>query len=248
MIVKNNLLNFKNKIIYQDNSSFLFSLDSVLLANFVSINMSTKNIIDLCTGNGPIPMLLTFRTNAKITGIEIQKEIYDLAVLSAKENNMLGNISYLNMDVNKLVGKNYDEKYDVVTCNPPYFKVKEKSLLNDDKKKTIARHEVCVTLDDIIRVSKYLLKTGGNFAMVHRPDRMVEILFIMRKYNIEPKKIRFVYPKKGMEANMLLVEGIKNGKLGLKILPPLIVHNEDGSYTKEVKKMFGGEEYVAKKL
>ena len=240
MIVKNKLLNFKDKIIYQDSSSFLFSLDSVLLANFVTVNKSFKNIIDLCTGNGPIPMLLTYRTKAKILGVEIQKDIYDMAVLSVKENNMENQISYINLDIKKLINKNFDEKFDVVTCNPPYFKVNESSLINKNEKKTIARHEVFIKLDDVIRISKYLLKTGGIFAMVHRPDRLVEIIFLMKKYNIEPKRIRLVYPKNGKEANMLLIEGIKNGNLGLKILPPLVVHNNDGSYSQEVKDMFGG--------
>lgn len=246
MKVKNKLLNFKDMIIYQDDDGFLFSLDSVLLANFVSIKLTDKEIIDLCSGNAPIPMLLSFRTKARIFGVEIQKDIYDLGMESIICNKLDNQVFLQNMDIKNLKEGNTLEFYDVVTCNPPYFKYQGGSLINEMEKKSIARHEILIKLEDILDISSYLLKNGGTFAMVHRPDRLVEIIELMKKYNLEPKKIRFVYPKNGKDANLLLIEGVKNGKLGLKLLPPLIVHNEDGSYTEEVRKMFGSDNDVAK--
>ena len=127
-----------------------------------------------------------------------------------------------------------------MTCNPPYFKYTSDSLVNDNYIKTVARHEMMINLDDVIKAGKYVLKNGGTFAMVHRPDRLIEIINLMQKYNIEPKKIRLVYPKVGKDANILLIEGVKNGNSGLKILSPLYTHNDDGEYTEEIRKMFGG--------
>lgn len=245
MVVKNRLLNFNDKIIYQDNEAFLFSLDSVLLANFVSIRLTDKNIIDLCSGNGPIPMLMSFRTKARIFGVELQKEIYEMGKLSIEENGMDEQITFINDDVKNLKKENFDKEFDVVVCNPPYFKYQENSLINSSEKKTIARHEVFIKLEEIVEISEHLLKNGGTFAMVHRPDRLIEILTLMKKYKIEPKKMRFVYPKMNKDANMVLIEGVKNGRGGLKLLPPLITHDKDGNYCQEIKDMFGSDTDVA---
>ena len=157
-------------------------------------------------------------------------------------------IELINTDV-KYVDKYFDaDCFDVVTCNPPYFKYQCDSLVNDNRVKMIARHEVYLNLEEVIKSSKYILKNGGTFAMVHRPERMIEIINLMQKYGIEPKRMRLVYPKKGKEANILLIEGIKNGKTGLKVLSPLYTHNENGSYVEEIREMFGGNENVAKEL
>lgn len=241
MIVRNKLLNFKNKVIYQDSESFLFSLDSVLLANFVTLRLSDKKIIDLCCGNAPIPMLLTFRTDAKIFGVEIQKDIYCMGIQSIKENLMDKQVCLINDDVKNLHNYELCESFDIVTCNPPYFKYKSNSLINDNYKKSIARHEILINLEEVIKIGNYLLRSGGRFALVHRPERLVDILLLFKKYNIEPKKIRFVYPKRDKEANMILIEGLKNGKTGLKLLPPLIVHDSNGIYCNEIKEMFGDD-------
>lgn len=241
MKVKNRLLNFGNNVIFQDDEAFLFSLDSVILANFVSIRLTDKNIVDLCSGNAPIPMLLSFRTKANILGVELQKDIYDLGYESIVSNKMDKQISFVNYDIKNLVDEKYEGKYDVVTCNPPYFKYKEGSLINQNKNKMIARHEVCTNLEEVIKISSYILKTNGTMALVHRPERLMEILFLMRKYNIEPKKMRFVYPKEDRDANMVLIEGSKNGKIGLRMLAPLIIYNNNGDYTEEVRKMFGSD-------
>lgn len=246
MKVKNRLLNFTDKIIYQDEDYFAFSLDSVLLANFVTIKLSDKKIVDLCSGNAPIPMLMSFRTKARIFGVELQKEVYSMGYDSIKENKMDNQIELINSDVKNINTLIDAESVDIVTCNPPYFKYKKDSLVNNNEVKTIARHEVMLNLDDVLKTSKFLLKNGGTFAMVHRPDRLIEIINVMQKYGIEPKRIRLVYPKVGKEANIVLVEGIKNGKSGLKILSPMYTHNDNGSYTDEVRVMFGGNEDVAK--
>ena len=245
MRVKNRLLNFKDKIIYQNDDYFAFSLDSVLLANFVTLKLSDKKIVDFCSGNGPIPMLMSFRTKARIFGVELQKEIFDMGYDSIKENGMDSQIEFINGDV-KDISKIIDaESVDVVTCNPPYFKYKDDSLVNGNMVLTIARHEVKLKLEDVIKNARYVLKNGGTFAMVHRPDRMIEIINLMQKYGIEPKRMRIVYPKMGKDANILLIEGIKNGKTGLKVLSPLYTHNNDGSYVDEIREMFGGNDNVA---
>ena len=245
MKVKNRLLNFGDNIIYQNDDYFAFSLDSVLLANFVTIKLSDKKIIDFCTGNAPIPMLMSFRTKARIFGVELQKEIFSMGAQSVVENKMDEQIELINLDVKNIDSKFDSESMDIVTCNPPYFKYKEDSLVNENDVKSIARHEVRLNLDDVLKSARYVLKNGGTFAMVHRPERMIEIINLMQKYNIEPKKIRLVYPKKDKEANILLIEGIKNGKTGLKIMDPLFTHNDDGSYVDEIRKMFGGIDDVA---
>ena len=245
MRVKNRLLNFKDKIIYQNDDYFAFSLDSVLLANFVMLKLSDKKIVDFCSGNGPIPMLMSFRTKARIFGVELQKEIFDMGYDSIKENGMDSQIEFINGDVKDIGMIINAESVDVVTCNPPYFKYKDDSLVNDNMVLTIARHEVKLKLEDVIKNARYVLKNGGTFAMVHRPDRMIEIINLMQKYGIEPKRMRIVYPKMGKDANILLIEGIKNGKTGLKVLSPLYTHNNDGSYVDEIREMFGGNDNVA---
>jgi len=250
MIVKNRLLNFGDNIIYQNDEYFTFSLDSVLLANFVTIRYLDKKILDLCSGNAPIPMLLTFRTNASIYGIELQKEIFELGINSINENKMNNQINFICDDVMNSDSLFEPESFDVITCNPPYFKFNDSSFVNDNKVKTIARHEVRLTLENVIKKATYLLKNHGTFAMVHRPERFVEIIELLKKYNIEPKRVRFCYSRKDGNSNILLIEGMKNGNSsGLKILYPLFIHNSDGSYCDEIKKMFGGDDFnVANKL
>ena len=236
MKVENYLVGYKNLKIIQDTEMFNFSLDSVLLPNFITINKNIKQILDIGTGNGPIPLILSTKTKAHITGYEIQKEVSLLAKESIEINNLQKQITIINDDIKN---NTYEtETFDIITCNPPYFEVKDKSKFNKNDYKTIARHEINLNLEELLKISKKLLKNGGTLGLVHRPERLIDILFQMRKYNIEPKKIRLVYPKKNKEANILLIEGKKNGKKGLKILPPLYSHNEDGTYTDEIQKYF----------
>ena len=237
--VINDLVYFDDIKIVQNKNYFNFSLDSILLPNFVNLTEKTKKILDLCTGNAPIPLVLSTKTNAKIIGIEIQKEIYDLAVESIEINKLKEKIEIINDDVKNASKRFETDTFDIITCNPPYFKKKENSIINDNKIKSIARHEIEIQLEDIIKISKKLLKNGGSLCMIHRTDRFSEVLDNMKKNNIEPKRIRFIYPKLNKESNLFLIDGKKNGNVGLKILPPLYVHNNDGSYTEEVLKMFG---------
>lgn len=245
MEVKNKLLNF-DAIIYQNNEWFKFSLDSVLLANFVTINYRTKNILDIATGNAPIPMLLTFRTSAKIYGIEVQTEVYNLGVKSILENNMQNQIKIINDDIKNYQNYFKSNYFDVIVSNPPYFEVNNQKVINTNDVKSIARHEILITLEEIVKISSTLLKKGGIFSLVHRPERLIEIIELMKKYNIEPKKIQFVYTNLEKDAKIILIEGIKYGNKGLKINKPLYIYESDGNYTKEVKKMFGECNNVAK--
>ncbi len=239
MIVKNSLLNYKNAYIFQDTEYFKMSLDSLLLSKFVTINLRDKKILDLATGNAPIPMLLTYRTKAKIYGVEIQKAMYNLGRISINENNMKDQISLINDDINNLVNVFEPDTFDIITCNPPYFKTNNVLFENNNKVKSMARHEKTLSLEDIFKVSKYLLKNNGKLAMVHRSERFMEILLLMKKYNFEPKKIRFVYPNKEKDSDLVLIECTLNGKSGVKIMKPLYVYDKKDVYSKEVEDMFG---------
>lgn len=238
MDVINYLLGYENLKIYQNTNMFNFSLDSVLLANFVTINQNIKKILDIGCGNAVIPLILSTKTDALIDGIEIQEKSYELAIKSVELNKLQDKINIINDDIKNYYKNCETETYDVIVSNPPYFKVNENSNINDSEYKTIARHEVTLNVEELIVISKKLLKNKGKLAIVHRPERLIEIINVMKKNNIEPKKICFIYPKKDKEANILLVEGVKNGLPGLKIMPPIYSHNEDGSYTEELQKYF----------
>lgn len=200
---------------------------------------NNMKIIDFCTGNAPIPMILSTLTDSNIIGVELQKEIYNLAVQSIKINNLEDRITLLNMNVLDIFNVYETDSFDLITCNPPYFRVNEFSNLNNNMIKSIARHEIEIKLEDICRISKKLLKNNGSLVLVHRTDRLSEIINMLLKYNLQPKRIRFLYPKEPENSNLVLIDARKNGNVGLKVLPPLICHNMDGSYTKEVLDMFG---------
>lgn len=235
----NDLVYFKNIKIVQNKDYFNFSLDSILLPNFVEITRKTKKILDMCTGNAPIPLILSTKTDAKIYGVELQKEVYDLAKETIKINNLDNQIELINDNIKNLKKIFDTETFDIITCNPPYFKKKDDSIINENKVKSIARHEIEMELEDVMIISKALLKNEGSLVLVHRTDRLIEIIELMKKHNIEPKRMRLIYPKINMESNLVLIEGRKNGKEGLKILSPLYIHNDDSSYTSEVLEMFG---------
>lgn len=235
----NDLVYFKNIKIVQDKDYFNFSLDSVLLPNFVDITKKTKMILDMCTGNAPIPLILSTKTDAKIYAVELQKEVYNLAKETIKINKLDNQIVLINNNIKNLKKIFNTETFDIITCNPPYFKKKEDSIINENIVKSIARHEIEMELEDVMLISKSLLKNEGSLVLVHRTNRLIEIIELMRKHNIEPKRMRLIYPKINTESNLVLIDGRKNGKKGLKILPPLYIHNDDNSYTKEVLEMFG---------
>jgi len=237
--VINYLLAYNDLKIIQRKDMFNFSLDTVLLANFCTITKDVKKIVDFGTNNAAIPLILSRRTNKPIIGVEIQKEAVELAKKNITLNNLDDQIEIVHSDIKEFV--NDSIKVGLVVCNPPFFKVDEDSNLNDNEFLTIARHEIKINLEEIIKSAAKILDNRGKFVMVHRPQRMIEILNLMQKYDIEPKRIKFVYPKYNKESHILLVEGIYKGKKGLKIEPPLYAHNDDGSYSDEVKKMFGEE-------
>ena len=237
--VINYLLAYNDLKIIQRKDMFNFSLDTVLLANFCTITKDVKKIVDFGTNNAAIPLILSRRTNKPIIGVEIQKEAVELAKKNITLNNLDDQIEIVHSDIKEFV--NDSIKVGLVVCNPPFFKVDEDSNLNDNEFLTIARHEIKINLEEIIKSAAKILDNRGKFAMVHRPQTMIEILNLMQKYDIEPKRIKFVYPKYNKESHILLVEGIYKGKKGLKIEPPLYAHNDDGSYSDEVKKMFGEE-------
>lgn len=238
MKVINDLIGYQDLKVVQNPDWFSFSLDSVLLPRFVTINKNIKNILDIGTGNAPIPLILSTRTHADIFGIEIQKDIYHLAKETIEMNHLDSQIKIINDDV-----KNIDQYFeygffDVIVSNPPYFKIHEHTKKNDDIHKTIARHEITLNVEDIVRIASLYLKNGGTLAIVHRSDRLIECIELFKKYKIEPKKVQLIYPKEGMDANIVLLEGRKGGNPGLKILPPIIAHNEDGSYSDEITQYF----------
>lgn len=235
--VINDLLGYDGLKIIQRPDMFNFSLDSTLLAMFAPIQGKTKKIMDMGTGNGPIPLFLSLRTNASITGVEIQKDVFDLATRNIKLNRLDSQIKIINEDIKGIHKKYENSEFDLITCNPPFFKYSETSNTNLTDYKTIARHEVLITLEEIIIEAKRLLKTKGSLSMVHRTDRVIEIIETLRKHNFSIKRMRFVYPKKGEISNMVLIDARNNGNTGLTLLEPLYVHNESG-YTDEIKEIF----------
>lgn len=228
--------------IIQSPTVFSFSLDAVLLADFVSIPLKRGKVVDLCSGNGVIPLFLSLRTESEIIGVEIQERLFNMANRSIKYNQLENKIKMIHENIKNAPNILGFEKYDAVTCNPPYFK-KTESLeeINVNEHFAIARHEIHCTLEDTIRISSQLVKQGGKVAFVHRPERLLDIITLMRAYRLEPKRIRFVYPKEGKEANILLIEAIKDGKPDLKILPSLFVYKNLNEYTEEMSQILYGK-------
>ncbi|MED4204762.1 tRNA1(Val) (adenine(37)-N6)-methyltransferase [Neobacillus mesonae] len=231
----------ENLRIIQSPSVFAFSLDAVLLARFVYVPIQKGNLLDLCSGNGVIPLFLSARTKGNITGVEIQERLYDMAVRSIQYNGLEDRLHMVHGDLKEMPKQLGYGKYDVVTCNPPYFTTPPKSEINFNEHLAIARHEILCTLEDAIKSASDLVRQGGKVAFVHRPGRLIDIITLMRQYRLEPKRIRFVYPKAGKDANTLLIEAIKDGSPDLKIEQPLIVYNEKDEYTKEIREILYGE-------
>ena len=231
-------LEFNNLKIIQNKNEFCFGMDSVLLANFAKDIKEKNKIIDLGTGTGILPILLAGKIkNLDIVGIEIQKQMADMAIRSLKLNNLEKNIKIINEDIkniNKIFNKNI---FDVVITNPPYKKINT-GLINESEGKLIARHEIKCNLEDIIFTANYLLKDKGIFYMVHRPERIVDICELLRKYKIEPKIIKLVYPFQNKAANLILIKAIKNANRFLKIEKPLIVYKNNGEYTEDILKIY----------
>ncbi|MGO4111384.1 tRNA1(Val) (adenine(37)-N6)-methyltransferase [Paenibacillus sp. YAF4_2] len=208
--------------IIQSREVFSFSLDAVLLTKFATIPKRGR-VIDLCTGNGVIPMLLTTRTGAQIDAVEIQPRLADMARRSVEMNNLSEQISIIEADLKIFAKEAGNGIYDAVTVNPPYMAIQEGDQ-NENEHYAIARHEVHCTLDDVVHACARLVRPGGKVAMVHRPSRFIDIIETMRKYRLEPKRVQFVHPRAQGEANMVLIEAIRDGKPELRLLPPIFVY------------------------
>ena len=235
-------LEFKDLKIIQNKNGFCFGIDSILLTDFAKEMKPNSKVIDLGTGTGIIPILLSKKTKScNFIGCEIQKEVALMAERSIKINNLENQIEIENMDILDLKNKFKKGCFDVVTTNPPYKKINT-GLQNLNKELLISRHEVTASLEDFIDISAFLLKDFGEFYMVNRPDRLVDILCIMRNKKIEPKKIRFVYPNKNKKTNLVLIKGVKNAKPFLQYEKNLYVYEENGEYSKEILEIYNKKE------
>ncbi|MGT2948761.1 GIY-YIG nuclease family protein [Streptococcus devriesei] len=231
--------------IIQNKDVFSYSIDSVLLSRFPKFP-SKGLIVDLCSGNGAVGLFASTKTKAKIVEIEIQKRLADMGQRSIELNQLQNQVSMINDDLKNLMTHVPRSKVDLILCNPPYFKASETSKKNASRHYLLARHEITTNLDEICRISQQALKTKGRLAIVHRPDRFLEIIDTLKKYKLAPKRIQFVYPKANKDANMLLIEAIKDGSPdGMKFLPPLIVHKDNGDYTDEIHHIYFGKNHRA---
>ncbi|GAB2479528.1 tRNA1(Val) (adenine(37)-N6)-methyltransferase [Alkalibacterium psychrotolerans] len=237
------LMQFNLEII-QSPSVFSFSLDAVLLGDFANVPKHNRaKVVDLCSGNGAVALMLSQKTTSPVTAVEIQERLVDMAERSIELNELTDRVQMIHADVNHVTEHIRKDSVDVITCNPPYFTVSDDSRKNPNEHLAIARHELHLTLKELMAETAGLLKTKGKAYFVHRPERFLEIMDAMREVDLAPKRIRFVYPKADREANMLLIEGIKQGKEnGLKILPPLYVFDEQGEYFPEVRRMIYGDD------
>lgn len=231
-------LQFENLKIIQNKTGFCFGIDSILLSDFAKNIRKNAKVLDLGTGTGIIATLLCGKTELReIIGVEIQKEVYEMAQRSIQLNCLQDRLKVINEDIlnlNRILEKN---TFDAIVTNPPYKK-KGTGIRNEEVKKVISRHETTAVLEDFIKVSKDLLKDQGEFYMVHRPDRLVDILTLMREYKIEPKIMRFVYGNQDSEPKLILIKGIKNAKPFLKVQSNLYIYKENGEYTEEINKIY----------
>lgn len=231
-------LEYKGLKIIQNKKGFCFGIDSILLSDFAREIKKDSKVLDLGTGTGIISILLCGKTDLKeIIGIEIQEEVYEMAKRSIKLNKLENKIRLINEDIKKLSKLFPANSFDAIVTNPPYKK-ENTGLESEDKINQISRHEIMCNIDDIAKQASYLLKSNCSIYMVHRPDRLVDIIDALRKNKLEPKSIRFIYPKINKEPNLVLIKATKFGRPFLKIGKPLIVYNEDGSYSNEILKIY----------
>ncbi|ATZ21918.1 tRNA1(Val) (adenine(37)-N6)-methyltransferase [Mesoplasma tabanidae] len=238
MKILNDLLGYEDRKIYQDSEMFNFTLDSVLIARFINLKSSVKKIVDFGTNNAVIPLIISKYTNAKIVGVEIQQKAAELAIENIKLNMLEDQIQIVNDDI-KNYSKEMANKFDAVICNPPFFKKHEDSKVKKISEEVVnARHETLITLEEIIKNAGLILKNGGSFTLVHRPERAGEIISLLYKYKFAPKRMQFVHSKSRDEAKTILIDAILEGNEGMQILNPLISHKEDESYTNDLLKYF----------
>ena len=243
-------IGFGDLKLIQDPEQFCYGVDAVILADFaVSLCPDFSKAVDLGTGNGVIPIILSHKNeNARITGIDVQEDAIAMAMRSCKMNGLDERLSFINGDVLQVCGCEKtagdgivdDLRYgsfDVVTCNPPYF-IKGGAIPSSSKAKFIARHESSATVEDFIKAANMLLMRRGHFFMVHRPSRLADIFYYCRKYGLEPKDMRLVVPKPGEAPNIVLIHCIKGGGREMKVMKELAVYGEDGQYSEEIQKIY----------
>lgn len=233
-------LQLKGLHLIQKKEGFRFGVDAILLANFAKVNKK-HSVLDLCTGTGIIPFIIYGKREPKeVLGLEIQEEFVEMANRSAAINNICDRVSFLAGDLKDETISKSMQKFDVVTVNPPY-KLNNAGIINKKDKLAIARHEIMCNLEDVIKASRRFLKDNGRLYMVHRPERLADIFCIMRKYKIEPKRVRMVHPNTKKAANIVLVEGQRDGGAFLKWEPPLYVYKDEGGYSEEIDMIYGRE-------
>ena len=231
-------LQCKGYQILQDPKRFCFGVDAVFLSNFVTVRRGGR-ILDLGTGTGIIPILLAAKTEAAhITGLEIQKESAEMAARSVQLNGLEERITITEGDIKEAADIFSAASFDVITSNPPYM-THEHGLENAYEPKNIARHEILCNLEDVVRAAARLVKPGGSFFMIHKPFRLAEIFGMLMQYKLEPKRMRLIYPYVEKEPTMVMIEAVRGGRSRIKIEPPLIVYQEKGVYTEEVRRMYG---------
>ncbi len=230
-------IGFGGRRLKQDADAFCYGVDAVLLADFCNAADGEK-ILDLCTGNGVVPVIISaFCDPSEIVGVDFQ----EAAVALAEENavlNGLNNLRFICADIAERGNLPFDGSFDLVSCNPPYFE-KGRGLCSSASAKLAARHETTATLEDFVAAAAAALKSGGRFCMVHRPSRLADIIEASRKHELEPKRLRMVAPRSNEAPNILLIECIKGAGKELKVLPELAVRTDDGEFTEEIKKIYG---------
>lgn len=231
-------LEYKNLKIVQDKDGFCFGIDSVLLSDFAKEIRSKSIVLDLGTGNGVLGILLCGKTNlSKIYGVEIQEDIANIAQKSINLNKLNNRFEIINDNIKNLNAYFKNDSIDAIISNPPYKK-DNSGLKNESQKKLIARHEITANLEDFISVSSKLLKSNGSLYMVHRPERLADLFYLLKKYKLEPKKLRFVQSFTNSKPKFFLIKATKNANSFLNVEQPLIIYNSDGNYTDEILKIY----------
>jgi tRNA1(Val) A37 N6-methylase TrmN6 len=231
-------LQLKGLHVIQKKEGFRFGVDAVLLANFAEVKRGNQ-VVDLCSGTGIIPFILAGKTEASsIIGLEIQDEMVEMANRSVNFNKLEERVKFINGDLKDTQLLKQIPRADVVTVNPPY-KLSNSGIINPSDKMAIARHEICCTLEDVIMACRVLLKDGKRMYMVHRPDRLADIITLMRKHKIEPKRIQMIHPNTKKAANIVLIEGQRDGGAFLKWEPPIYVYDDKGGYSDQIQEIYG---------
>lgn len=237
-------LQYKGLKIIQNKDVFCFGIDSVLISDFAKKIKKGAKVIDLGTGNGIIPILLCAKTQLdSIIGVEIQPDIAELAKRNSTLNQLEGKFEVLNKDIKDIIDILPNQSFDAIVSNPPYKKLNT-GIVNENKNKLIARHEITANLEDFIFVASRLLKDKASFYLVHRPDRLVDLMVLLRSYKLEPKRLRMVYSSVNREPKLILIEAVKNGRPFLKVDKPLYIYEENGEYTKEILEIYHKEEKI----